>query len=55
MLPVLGEDYAPETAHDTIKSREVSEEEPCYGSKGRREDEEGEVRLCESKVKGNLP
>ena len=43
MLPPFSEDCAPQSAHDTVHGGEMTEEQPGYSSKSRREDEEGEV------------
>jgi hypothetical protein len=54
VFPVLGEDGAPDGAHEAVDGREVAEYEPRDEAKGSGEHEESEVGLGKGEVEGNL-
>lgn len=54
LLPIFGEDSAPDCTHEAVDRRERSKEEPGDESECGREDEEGKVGLREGEVEGNL-
>jgi len=54
VFPVFREDDAPHRAYYRIHGGEMTKKGPGRGTSDGREEEEGEVGLSKSKVKGNL-